>query len=190
MKNKKKVLIYILVLGLFIVVNKVVYDYLNANYKSENLVAAETADQQAEETSELNPAVDFTVTDLDGNDVTLSSFYGKPIVLTFWASWCSNCATQMPDFQSVYDEYGEDVVFFMVNVTDGSKETLKTAKAYIIKHEYTLPFYFYESLEASIAYSANAIPVTYIIDKDGYLLARGQGTISADVLSQYLDNIK
>lgn len=190
MKNKKKLLLYILALVLFIVINKVVYDYLNANYKSENLVTTETDDQQAEETTELNPAVDFTVTDMDGNDVTLSSFYGKPIVLTFWASWCSNCASQMPDFQSVYDDYGEDVVFFMVNVTDGSKETIESAQAYITKNGYTLPFYFDESLEAAIAYGANAIPVTYIIDKDGYLIARGQGAISADILSQYLDSIK
>ena len=76
-------------------------------------------------------APDFTVYDLDGNPVSLSDYFGKPIVLNFWASWCGPCKMELPDFQETYDELGGDVQFLIVNLTDGSRETVETASAYL-----------------------------------------------------------
>ena len=78
--------------------------------------ATDAPDTPADTTSEQNPnqALDFTVQDWEGNMVKLSDFFGKPIVLNFWASWCGPCKMEMPDFNELYLELGEDVHFLMV----------------------------------------------------------------------------
>ena len=57
--------------------------------------------------AEKNRAPDFVVTDTDGNAVTLSQFFGKPIVLNFWATWCMPCVYELPDFEEAFREYGD-----------------------------------------------------------------------------------
>ncbi|MEA5017796.1 MAG: TlpA disulfide reductase family protein [Erysipelotrichaceae bacterium] len=182
MKNKK-IWVYVIVLLAFVGINKLVYDYLNTNYKDNNqLIVDETE-------SKVNPAPDFLVKDVNGYNVRLSNSYGKPIILNFWASWCSNCAEQLEEMQSLYDRYQDDVVFFMVNVTDGKKETTTKAKAYINENGYTFPIYFDINNEASIAYRASAIPMTFLIDQQGNLVSYGKGIISEDTISFNIDKL-
>ena len=63
------------------------------------------------ETVSENLAPDVTVVDGEGNEVKLSDFRGKGVVLNFWASWCGPCKMEMPHFQDAYEQYGEDVHF-------------------------------------------------------------------------------
>ena len=72
-------------------------------------------------------ALDFTMLNSEGEEVSLYDYVGKPIVLNFWASWCPPCKAEMPDFEAAYQKYGDDVVFLMVNLTDGRRETVDTA---------------------------------------------------------------
>ena len=131
-------------------------------------------------------AIDFTVKDSDGNDVNLSDFYGKPIVLNFWASWCPPCKSEMPDFEEVYKVAKDDVVFLMVNETDGNRETIEKGKAYVEENSFTFPVYYDTTLEAGYKYNVNAIPTTYFIDKEGNIANYVKGTVSKEAL---LDNI-
>ena len=75
------------------------------------------------------PAPDFTVYDIDGNPVNLYDFTGKPLVVNFWVSWCGPCQMEMPDFDSAYEAYKEEIAFLMINMTDGSRETIETASS-------------------------------------------------------------
>lgn len=136
----------------------------------------------AETTAPAVTAPDFTVYDLDGNPVSLSDFFGKPIVLNFWASWCGPCKMELPDFQEVYDEVGSDVQFLIVNMTDGSRETVETASAYLKDQGYTFPAYYDTQFSAAIAYAVSAIPCTYFIDTRGCAVARSTGAIDAQTL--------
>ena len=182
--KKNRIWIYIIVLLAFIGINKLVYDYLNDNYQANNQLVNEK--KQEEET---NPAVDFIVKDVNGYNVRLSSQFGKPIVLNFWASWCPNCAQQLIGMQNLYDEYDESVIFFMVNVTDGVKETITDGKDYITDKGYTFPVYYDINLDASSAYGASSIPITYLIDHDGNIVAYGRGTLKEEVIRSYLDDL-
>ncbi len=143
----------------------------------------------SEETPELVMAPDFTVYDADGNAVNLSDFIGKPTIVNFWASWCGPCQMEMPDFDEMYQKLGEEVNFFMVNMTDGSRETVEVAKKFIEEAGYSFPIYFDTDMDAAMTYGVNSLPSTYFIDAEGHAIARGQGAIDAETLQYGIDMI-
>ena len=117
---------------------------------------------------EVRPtAPDFTVYDREGNEVKLSDFLGKPVVLNFWASWCGPCKSEMPHFQQAWEQYGDEVAFLMVNLTDGQGETAETAYSYIDGCCYTFPVYCDTTSEAAYTYGIYSIPTTFFIHADG-----------------------
>lgn len=128
------------------------------------------------------PAPDFTVTDKDGNEVSLSSLLGKPVVLNFWASWCPPCKSEMPDFNEVYEEMGEDITFIMVDMTDGIRETVKSASAFIEEEGFSFPVYYDTKGEASSTYGVYSLPTTYFIDAEGNIVTGAQQAISKELL--------
>lgn len=134
-------------------------------------------------------APDFTVINAAEEEVKLSDFVGKPVVLNFWASWCGPCKSEMPYFQSMYDTYGEEVVFMMVNLTDGSRETVETALDYVQQADYTFPVYFDTKQEAAYAYYVTSIPATYFIDAEGNLTAYGVGALQEENILQGLSMV-
>lgn len=150
-------------------------------------VSESSAIPEEEKTSQAAP--DFTAIDRDGNEVTLSDFRGKPVVLNFWASWCVPCQIEMPIFEEAYTTYGEDIHFLMVNLTDGSRETVETAAEYLDSNGYTFPVYFDTSYSGAIAYSVMSIPVTFFIDAEGNVAAYTSSSISAAILQTGIDMI-
>ncbi len=151
--------------------------------------STESEETASEESQELVMAPDFTVYDADGNAVSLSDFIGKPTVINFWASWCGPCQMEMPDFDEKYQELGEEVNFFMVNMTDGSRETIETAKKFIEDTGYSFPVYYDTDMDAAMTYGVNSLPSTYFIDAEGHAIARGQGAIDAETLQYGIDMI-
>ena len=156
----------------------------NSTNKSEETNSSENTENQ------LTLAPDFTVYDLEGNEVNLSDFFGKPIIVNFWASWCGPCKNEMPDFQKAYETYGNDILFMMVNMTDGSRETVDSAKSFIEKSGYTFPIYFDKDESALYAYYVYSIPATYFINSDGTLAAYVRGMINEEALLEAIGLMK
>lgn len=148
---------------------------------SENTDSGETT---------VETAPDFTMTNASGEEVKLSDFFGKPVVLNFWASWCGPCKSEMPHFEDAYQKYGEDINFVIVNLTDGARETVETASDFIEEQGYTFPLYFDTNTEGAVTYGTYSIPVTYFIGADGVPVAQTNGALDAETLQKGLDMIQ
>ena len=174
----------------------VLYDRLKDDYAPDaNLVPViePTQDTSAEElqSEQTEPNVqttaDFTVYDTDGNAVQLSDFFGKPIVLNFWASWCPPCKSEMPHFEEAYLA-NPDVQFLMVNMT--SSDDIDDAKNYIKEQGYTFPVLFDTTGDAGYVYQATSLPMTLFIDKNGTLITYAVGALSAENLATGISYIQ
>lgn len=134
-----------------------------------------------------NTAPDFTVLDKDGNTVRLSDKFGKPIVINFWATWCPPCKQELPDFDKLCKEYGDRVVFMMVNLTDGYRDTVDGTKRFVSGKGYTFPVYFDTKDNAASAYNVSSIPQTTFIDAKGNIYTTRIGAMNEAMLRIYLN---
>jgi len=195
MKNKT-LIILIIVFVVVIAGAYILYGRLSADVETEQLAVQQTPEVtpapsenvDTESETEAEPekvfAPDFTVYDADGNPLTLSSLRGTPVIVNFWASWCSPCKGEMPDFEEAYKKYGEDIQFLIVNMTDGDRETVESAKAYIDSVGYTFPVYYDTQLEAAYAYGVYSIPATYFINAEGYCIAYANSMLDLETLER------
>lgn len=131
-----------------------------------------------------NPAPDFTVLDENGNEVKLSDFRGKPVVLNFWATWCYYCKVEMPDFNKAFMKY-PDVQFLMVNATYSSKETEAKARSFKSDNGYSFDIFFDKTGEAADSYNITGYPTTYLISAEGEVVASASGALNMSKL-EYL----
>ena len=150
--------------------------------------SAEATTQETEETTEpahVVPAWDFTALDADGNEVKLSDYFGKPIVLNFWAHWCGFCEMEMPLFNATYEELGGEVVFLMTHVGTG----MEKGKEMIAQNGYTFPVIYDTARVAAAGYGVNSFPTSFFIDSDGNLQAYYVGRMSGELLQMGIDMI-
>lgn len=127
--------------------------------------------------------------DADGNTVRLSDSFGKPVVINFWATWCPPCKRELPDFDRLCREYGDRVVFMMVNLTDGRRDTVDGTKKFVSEKGYTFPVYFDTGLSGAKAYSVSSIPQTTFIDANGNVFATRIGAMNETALRSYINAI-
>ena len=80
-------------------------------------------------------APDFTLTSMDGKNVSLSSFAGKPVIINTWDIDCIRCKEEMPYFQDLYSIYFKDRIAF-VSIDTGSDNT-GSIKDFLVKNGYT-----------------------------------------------------
>ena len=176
-----KLLIWVLAFAVVIAGASVLYNNLSARVETAGIATTPVVaeDPTAETEPQPSAAPDFTVYDLEGNPRNFSEFIGKPVILNFWASWCGPCVSEMPEFQEVFNELGQEVTFLMVNAGD---ETAQDVKSFLQQTGYTFPIYYDTANSAAIAYGLSAYPTTFFINAKGEVVTYAVGAIDKATL--------
>ena len=193
MKNKKFLLLVIL-LAVVLVGATAGYRMLSERYTPQSApevtVQEEVSEEKAQEEvqePQLQPAPNFAVLDDKQKSVSLLDYAGKPVLINFWATWCGPCASEMPAFDAAFAEYGEDIQFMMINLTDGGRDTVESVQTYMEENGYSFPVYYDTEMNAMKTYGAYSIPMTVLVDAEGNLLGGYRGALPESILQEGID---
>ena len=117
---------------------------------------------------------DFTLRDLKGKPVTLSSLKGKVVLVNFWATWCPPCRKEMPDLDVIYTHYKDQLVILAISDEDMSK-----VGPYISQTNYHPVVLLDPGGKVAKEYHVDGIPKSFVYDKSGKFVAQ-----SIDELTQ------
>lgn len=132
-------------------------------------------------------APNFVLQDLNGEKHTLSDYEGKGVMLNFWATWCEPCQIEMPYMNNVYEEYKEKGVH-IIAVNIGESEVVVNEFANRLKLQF--PILIDSKSEVSDVYKVGNLPITYLIDKDGNVVASHPGIMkSEEMVRELLEKI-
>ncbi|MFO7765830.1 MAG: TlpA disulfide reductase family protein [Pelovirga sp.] len=113
-------------------------------------------------------APDFTLVNMDGEEVSLSDYRGQVVILNFWATWCPPCREEKPTMERLYQKYqDEGLVFLAINVeADGHQ----VVSQYLLNNSYTLPILLDAKAEVQGLYGVFRYPESFIIDRNGVVV--------------------
>ncbi|MBF7097657.1 TlpA family protein disulfide reductase [Alkalibacter mobilis] len=188
-----------IIIGLLIIIALALgYSLINQDEKSDigNQVSDTndnevTEDPKDEGTSgalsdEPVPAPEFDLSDLNGNTVSLSDFKGRYVFLNFWASWCGPCKEEMPDMEQIHQTYGDEIEILAVNL--GEDENV--AEGFRDDYGLTFKILLDQKKEVAMTYQVTGIPTSYFIDKEGNIAYGYMGTMSYELMEEYISQLK
>jgi cytochrome c biogenesis protein CcmG/thiol:disulfide interchange protein DsbE len=111
-------------------------------------------------------APDFVSQSLSGEEVTLSSMKGKPVLVNIWASWCLPCRKEMPAMDKIFHDY-RDEGFTVLAVNATSQDKINNVKAFVDEYQLTFPILLDEDGAIVNAYQVSAFPTSFFISADG-----------------------
>lgn len=119
--------------------------------------------QRFQEKREGSP---FSLKDLEGNQVTLSRYKGKPVLLFFWASWCAACKEDIVLLKKIFE--GEKSQFEILTIViDGEKEG--RVKRLVREHKVTLPVLLDVKEKTARIYGVRMVPTAFLINREGLM---------------------
>ncbi len=126
-------------------------------------------------------APDFTLQSLDGQEITLSDYRGKLVMLNFWATWCPPCNYEMPDLQSYYEAH-KDENFIILGVNyEGSAEEVQN---FVDKYNVTFPILLDSDGTVAQLFGVQGLPTSFFVDKEGHVLGYQPGPVTKEMLEQ------
>ncbi|MBA7504253.1 Thiol-disulfide oxidoreductase ResA [subsurface metagenome] len=132
-------------------------------------------------------APDFQLENLDGQLISLSDFRGKPVLINFWATWCTFCRDEMPYLQQIYEEWSDKgLVVLTINIGESHLEV----EMFLQISDLSLPVLLDTNEKVAQKYNVPPIPTTFFIDSDGVIREKIIGAFpSKGAIEKHLNKI-
>jgi thiol-disulfide isomerase/thioredoxin len=126
-----------------------------------------------------NPAMvqAFSATDLDGRPMSSSAFRGKVVIVNFWATWCPPCRAEIPDLVALQNKYRDTLQVIGVSEDDAPPDEVKQFAA---EHGINYPIVMSTKEITRLFPGVQALPTSFILDREGQLVQKHVGLLSAD----------
>ena len=192
LKKHTNIVRYTKIIGGIVVLCMGIY-MLNTGFTSIKALENKTSDNTtAVENSNDENLTDiekysFTLKDNKGNDVTLSEYKGKTVVLNFFATWCTYCKMELPSLEEI-NSTRDDIVIFLVATPDigneGSKEYIES---FMEENGYSMTVLYDETGEVVSKYNVSGLPTSFLFKPDGSVLGYVPGYVEESSLISILE---
>jgi peroxiredoxin len=184
MTGKTKLGIIIAIVALSVLAYGYLGDSSRPSKDDKQAISANKASDTPQDEQKY-PAPDFTLKNLNGDEVTLSDLKGKIVFINFWATWCGPCREEIPAFVDLQKKYGSDKLAILgISVDQGTISAVpEFAKNFHINYEI-----LYATADVVKKYGGiSGIPTTFVVDRDGYLRDRMVGFPGKDYFDQVIN---
>lgn len=148
------------------------------------LIQGVGGDRQAEST--IGEAPDFTLEAFDGSTLSLADHEGQPVLLYFWASWCTPCKTEAPLMEKLWAEYRDrGYLFIGMNIWDSETE----ARAFAEDYGLTFPLVRDRENKVYLDYGVESLPLAFFLQPDLEVDRRHLGELKEAELRSMLDDL-
>jgi thiol-disulfide isomerase/thioredoxin len=141
------------------------------------------------------PTVDFTLRDLDGKSVRLSTLRGNVVIMDFWATWCGPCRESFPILQRVCDKYRENPAVVIVAIDcfetqPDSAAIVKMVRQFLTGNNYTWQVLVDGKGDVAAKYGVTGIPAKFVIDRTGNVAFKSIGFSGPDMEEELIQQIE
>ncbi|HXX58175.1 MAG TPA: TlpA disulfide reductase family protein [Thermodesulfovibrionales bacterium] len=117
-------------------------------------------------------APDFTLKDITGRSLSLSSLKGKAVLVNFWATWCPPCRDEMPSLNRLFKAYKDQGLIVLAVSTDRSESTVKD---FLSRYPADFQVFMDADMQTSRRYRVFSMPTAFLLDRNGVIIKRYLG---------------
>ena len=129
-------------------------------------------------------APDFTLDCLDGDKISMADLTGKPVLLEFWAPWCSGCLKNIEPLKKLHSRFNAEIHLIAASSEQGHKSMQNFSNRYHIPYQIT-----FSNQELLNSYQVNGIPVTILIDANGVIRDYHIGQFSYERMAKKIQEL-
>lgn len=126
-------------------------------------------------------APEFSLRTLEGNEVKLSDYKGKKVIINFWATWCPPCKAEMPAMQKLYERVNGQFDLLAINI-----DPKNDVAGFVNDNRITFPVLLDESGKINESYSILSVPTTFLVDEKGIIVKKHIGAMTLDQMEEFI----
>ncbi len=183
-KNQIKVITFVILLIIIFVIFLFIP---GKNYTSSTKVVDNSNLSGKNNNQSENLAPNFTLLDTEGNNVSLSDYKGKVVIINFWTTWCGPCRYEIPDLVQLYEKYNQDLIVLGISLDYDGPAVVPQFEERIGGVNYPL---LYGNNNISNLYGGvTGVPTTFIIDRNMQVFKKYLGYRSPEVIEKDINEL-
>ena len=184
MINNKKIIIF----GSLIIVFFIFFLIFLGNENTSSIVNVDNSNLSGKNNKNIeNLAPNFTLLDTDGNNVSLSDYEGKVVIINFWTTWCGPCRYEIPDLVQLYEKYNKDLIVLGISLDYDGPAVVPQFEERLGGVNYPL---LYGNNNISNLYGGvTGVPTTFIIDRNMQVFKKYLGYRSRELIEKDINEL-